>query len=118
VAGLALSFSIGSFVNAIILFVLLQKICSSILNREIIYSMTKILVATIVMAFVLRSTSHYLYGIVDMQRFWGVLIQAGVATTVAALVYISLTYIFGSQELFWALKRGVNGNGKNSEKKS
>jgi putative peptidoglycan lipid II flippase len=118
VAGLALSFSIGSFVNAIILFVLLQKICRSILNREIIYSMTKILVATIVMAFVLRSTSHYLYGIVDMQRFWGVLIQAGVATTVAALVYISLTYIFGSQELFWALKRGVNGNGKNSEKKS
>lgn len=118
VAGLALSFSIGSFVNAIILFALLQKICRSILNREIIYSMTKILVATIVMAFVLRSTSHYLYGIVDMQRFWGVLIQAGVATTVAALVYISLTYIFGSQELFWALKRGVNGNGKNSEKKS
>jgi putative peptidoglycan lipid II flippase len=118
VAGLALSFSIGSFINALALFVLLQRISSSILNKEVIYSVIKIFFATAVMALVLRSTAHYLYGIVDMQRFWGVLTQAGVATFVAALVYISLTYIFGSQELFWALKRGVNGHGKNSEKKS
>lgn len=115
VAGLALSFSIGSIANALILYLLLQKKCHSIFNRETVYSMIKIFVATAVMAFALRTTSHYLYGIVDMQRFWGVLTQAGVAVFVAALVYISITYILGSQELIWAIKRGVNGNGKKTK---
>lgn len=118
VAGLALSFSIGSYVNALVLLILLKQISSSVINRELIYSLVKIFSATIIMAYVLRSVSHYLYGIVDMQRFWGVLAQAGVATIVAGLVYIALTYVFGSQELTWAIKRGVNGNGAGKGKKS
>jgi len=116
VAGLALSFSIGSFINAILLYILLQRVLPDIFNPEVIISCLKILVATVVAAPALRETSHLLYNYVNMQRFWGVLAQSVAATIVGLAVYLFLTYILGSQELKWALSRSVNGNGRKTKK--
>jgi len=111
VAGLALSFSIGSYFNAILLYFLLYKISPEIFSWQIIVSTLKILLASAVMAVVVREGGHLLYNYLEMQRFFGVLIQAGSAAVIGAVVYIILTYIFRCQELQWAIKRKVNGNG-------
>ena len=112
VAGLALSFSIGSYVNVIVLYILLYKISKKIFSREIWISSGKILVASAVMALVVRSVGHILYNYVNMERFWGVLIQALMAGVAGVIVYLVITYILGCEELTWAIKRRVNGGGE------
>lgn len=110
VAGLALAFSIGSYVNVIILYLLLYKISQNIFSREIWISMAKILIASAVMALVVRWIGHFVYDFVNMERFWGVLVQASIATIAGGVVYLIITYLLGCEELNWALKRRVNGN--------
>ncbi|OIN89485.1 murein biosynthesis integral membrane protein MurJ [Candidatus Berkelbacteria bacterium CG_4_9_14_0_2_um_filter_42_30] len=117
VAGLALSFSIGSYINAILLYILLRKIFRNIWSWQIVISTLKIFAASVIMAVVVRETGHMLYNYVNMQRFWGVFVQAGIAAVIGLAVYLLLTYILGSQELIWALRRSVNGNGATKSKK-
>ena len=117
VAGLALSFSIGSFVNAILLYLLLYKISHSVFNKKVLISTLKVLIASFLMALVVRQLSHLLYNFVDMQRFWGVFTQAAIAAIGGAALYLILTYLLGCEELNWAIKRGVNGDGSKEGKK-
>ena len=111
VAGLALSFSIGSFLNAILLYFLLYRISHKVFDWQIIISTLKILLASIVMALTVRESGHLLYNYLDMQRFWGVLIQAGSAAIIGVIVYLLITYLLNCQELGWAIKRRINDNG-------
>jgi putative peptidoglycan lipid II flippase len=117
VAGLALSYSIGSYLNAILLYFLLYKISHNVFNKNVVISTLKIIAVAIIMAFVTRKLSHTIYNFVDMQRFWGVFTQAAIATLGGIAVYLLLTYLLGSEELFWAIRRGVNGNGSKEGKK-
>lgn len=112
VAGLALSFSIGSYLNAIILFLWLKNAVSKIFNAEFAFSIFKIILASLIMALVVRSIGHLVYNYVNMQTFLGVLSQTVISVFSGAIVYLAATYLLGSQELFWALKRGVNGSGE------
>lgn len=109
VPGLALSFSIGSFANAIALYVWLYKLVPKIFNAEIVWSTLKIIFAAFIMAVTVRYFGHFLYNYFNMQKFFGVLEQAAATAIVGALVYIFITYLLGSQELGWALRRRVNG---------
>lgn len=112
VAGLALSFSIGSYVNLFLLYILLYKISNKIFSRQIWISTAKILAAAAIMALVVRSVEHLLYNYVNMERFWGVLVQASVAGITGGIVYLIITYLLGCEELNWAIKRRVNGSGE------
>jgi len=116
VAGLALSFSIGSYLNAIVLYILLQRVVPKVFNVEIVISTLKIIFASFIMAVVVRYFGHFLYDYFDMQRFFGVLGQALTVTVAGLLVYVIITYLFGCQELIWAIKRGVNGDQKAKSK--
>ncbi|MEI6144656.1 MAG: murein biosynthesis integral membrane protein MurJ [Candidatus Berkelbacteria bacterium] len=108
VAGLALAFSIGSYLNALALYFWLHRVVPQIFNHEIVWSGLKVIFASLVMAVVVRYLGHYLYGYFNMDRFFGVLEQAVVTIVVGALVYILITYLLGCEELIWAIKRRVN----------
>lgn len=92
VLGLALSFSVASFFNAITLYVILRKEESLIRKQEpaIWRLIGKIIIATVVMAIILQVAKYSSY-LVDMERFWGVLTQAAIATILAILTYIFIT---------------------------
>ena len=109
VAGLALAFSIGSFVNAFILFVYLRKIYPHIWDSAVILSFIKITFISIVMGGAVWGVLHLMAQIVDMNRFIGVLSQAFVGTVSGVVIYLILSYIFDCKELKWALTRKING---------
>jgi peptidoglycan biosynthesis protein MviN/MurJ (putative lipid II flippase) len=108
VAGLALAFSAGSFVNAVILFIYLHKIYPNILDKEMIFSFVKITFISLAMGVFVWSTLHIMAGFVDMNRFVGILIQTTVSLVVGLIFYLGLSYFFNCQELKWALTRKIN----------
>ena len=108
VAGLALSFSIGSYFNASVLYIWLYKLVPKIFNLEIVWSVLRIILAGIIMAVVVRYFGHYLYNYFNMLKFFGVLGQTLVTALVGSLVYIIVSYFLGCEELIWAIKRRVN----------
>ena len=108
VAGLALAFSIESYINAIILYLWLYKLVPKVWTPEILWSGLKILSASAVMAIVVRYLGDYLYNVFNMLKFFGVLEQSLVLVVVGAGIYVLITYLLGSEELVWAIKRRVN----------
>lgn len=110
VAGLALAFSIGSFVNVGILYYYLRKIYPEIWNKEVLFSFTRIALFSLVMGFAMWGTLHLVAGHVNMDRFIGILAQSVIACLVAFIIYFGLAYFFGQEELKWAITRKINGN--------
>jgi len=116
VAGLALAFSIGSYINALILYIWLYRWVPKIFNLEIVWSVLKIIFASVVMAIVIRYFGHYLYNYFNMERFFGVLEQATITAVSGIVVYFIITYLLGSEEIGWAIKRRVNGRSEEKTK--
>ncbi|MFA6492873.1 MAG: murein biosynthesis integral membrane protein MurJ [Patescibacteria group bacterium] len=97
VLGLALAYSIGSFFNASILYLLLRKKIQ-ITEWPVVAFFLKVLLASLIMAVALQETKFVMAIFVDMTRFWGVLIQTLASTAIAVLIYLVLTWIFGCEE--------------------
>jgi len=114
VAGLALSFSIGSYLNALALYFWLYKLVPKILDSAIIWSGLKVIFASLVMAVVIHYFGNFLYGYFNMLKFFGVLEQVAVTIIAGSLVYILITYLLGCEELEWAIKRRVNAKSDSS----
>lgn len=110
VSGLALAFSIGSFVNAILLFYYLAKIYPEIVDVEVLYSYIKITLISLIMGVLVWFTMHIMVSYVDMNRFFGVLTQTLVALLVGAIAYFGLSLFFDCDEMKWALTRRINEN--------
>jgi len=113
---LALAFSIGSYINALILYIWLYRWVPKIFNLEIVWSVLKIIFASVVMAIVIRYFGHYLYNYFNMERFFGVLEQATITAVSGIVVYFIITYLLGSEEIGWAIKRRVNGRSEEKTK--
>jgi peptidoglycan biosynthesis protein MviN/MurJ (putative lipid II flippase) len=113
VAGLALSFSIGSFVNVIILFYYLRKIYPDIWSKSLLLSYIKITAISVIMGFGMWGAMHLAASHVNMNRFFGVLAQTLVTCAVGFIIYFGLSYFLNSRELRWALTRKINGNKEN-----
>jgi putative peptidoglycan lipid II flippase len=109
VAGLALAFSIGSFINIYLLFHFLRKKYPEIYNQEVIFSVLKTLLISIIMGYIMWLTAHVMVRFVDMARFVGVFIQSGVTFVVGAAIFVLLSYFFKCDELRWALTRKISG---------
>ena len=113
VAGLALAFSIGSFFNAIVLFYYLAKIYPDIVDGEVLFSYVKITIISLVMGAVIWGVMHIASTYVNMDRFVGVLEQTLVSLLAGLFTYFTLSYLFDSQEMKWALTRKIyDKNGK------
>jgi putative peptidoglycan lipid II flippase len=109
VAGLALAFSIGSFINAATLFVMLHNIYPGKWYIKMIYSYLRIALISVIMGCFVWIAAHAMANFVDMTRFYGVLIQTITAVTVGVVSYLGLSYLFDCNEMKWALTREING---------
>ena len=114
VAGLALAFSIGSFVNVIILYYYLKKIYPDIWNKAVLYSFIKIAGISLIMGVAMWIAMHLAAPHVNMNRFFGVLTQTIIALAIGFAAYFGLSYLFGLDEMKWAVTRKING-GKNPQ---
>lgn len=98
IAGLALAYSIGSFVNALILYLILRRKIM-IAEWSLFWFSLKILVASSLMAIALQEAKFLAAVFVDMHRFWGVFVQTLLASLVAFVVYLLLAWIFNCEEI-------------------
>ena len=108
VSGLALSLSIASFFDAGLLLLYLRRSYHSVWNRGVSLSYLRIFAAALVMGGAMHFSIRFFATVFDMNRFFGVLLQTSVTLLVAAIVYFGLSYIFGFEEMRWALTRKIN----------
>ncbi|MFH1890007.1 MAG: murein biosynthesis integral membrane protein MurJ [Candidatus Kuenenbacteria bacterium] len=99
VMGLALSFSISSILNVILLAVILKYRVGFLDERNIGFAILKIITSTIGGVIFLQITKYLVAGMVDMQTFVGVMAQFLAAGIVGASIYILVSWILGSEEI-------------------
>ncbi|MFC1721637.1 murein biosynthesis integral membrane protein MurJ [Patescibacteria group bacterium] len=114
VAGIALAFSIASFINMITLLIIIHVKLGGLEDKKIIVSVMKIIVASLVMLFLVQGLSFHrgdtvidilpgikglIANVVDMQTFWGVFLQAAVATLVGLGVYVLVGWLIKLEEI-------------------
>lgn len=109
VPGLALAFSIGSFIQLILLYLFLAREHKSIISASIIWPLLKISLMSLIMAFFVWRSLHFVANFVDMNTFFGVFEQSFIAVLIGVLIYIGLSYLCKCEELTWAITRRVNG---------
>lgn len=103
VAGLALSFSVSTILNFILLFVFLHRRCHGLDEKHIIVSTLKYTVAAFFAAVTIQAMKLLVWPYADMTRFWGVLLQASVAGLFGVIVYLGVCSLLRSEEFleFW-----------------
>jgi putative peptidoglycan lipid II flippase len=97
-ASLALAFSIASVVNLLILGILLQQRVQGILDEILFVRVFKIGIASMVMGAVSYLTLYAVAPMVNMQTYWGILIQAASAVLVGGLVYVGAGIVINLPE--------------------
>lgn len=105
VAGLALAFSLGSYLNLIILIHYLRKRYAGVLDHGLIISYSKTLLSALVMGITVYLSMHLAANYVDMTRFIGIFLQTIFACVVGVISYLVMGYITGQEELGSILKR-------------
>jgi putative peptidoglycan lipid II flippase len=108
VAGLALSFTISSYIYAMLLWVMLRLKTGTLQESEVIKSLAKITVAVAPMALVVQLVKTAIGGLVDMQTFFGVALQFIVAGAAGVIVYFGVAALVKSEEaksLLMSLRR-------------
>lgn len=99
IAGLALSFSIASIVNLLVLWLLLHHRLGELDNKRIIRSSFFICALAVVSGWALYGTLHLAAPLVDTRTGAGLLIQALAAGLVGAGVYLGLARMFKLEEI-------------------
>ncbi|MBI5037087.1 MAG: murein biosynthesis integral membrane protein MurJ [Candidatus Kerfeldbacteria bacterium] len=99
VMGLALSFSITSFVQMAVLLMLLRRARGYLDDRKIINSVLKILVISAMMAAVVIAAKYILALGVNMQTFVGIMVQGIGATVVGVVSYLIFALVFRCDEI-------------------
>lgn len=117
VAGLALAYSIASYVNLIILIYFLWKKYPKILNKSLLLSYLKTTISTVFMAAGLWLTMHLVANYVNMNKFVGILEQTAATLIVGLIIFFAMSYILDQEEISWALRRQINVQ-KNSKENS
>ena len=99
VAGLALSFSIGSIVNFFGLWLWLYFRVGSLDVDKIFFSVLKFIVAAIGAGATVQCLKIIIWPFINMETFIGVFSQLMVAAIGGLLIYILICYLFKSEEL-------------------
>ncbi len=107
VGGLALAFSISSFVNAILLYYQLTQTACYRPDKTFLSSMLKILLITFVTSVLMQLSKHLFSRFVNMETFVGLLTQTFLVILVSAAIYLLLSKLLKLDELRWVLKRGI-----------
>lgn len=99
VAGLALAFSFGSVVNAGVLYWLLKARLPEINEANILAPFIKMFTAALIMAGGLQIAKQVVGTIFDLDRYWEILLQTGLAVAVSLGIYFGLMKLFGLPSL-------------------
>lgn len=104
VAGLALAYSLSMILNFVVLFVLLRWRLGYLDEKKIIISVSKFLGAALIMALSIQAMKLLVWPYADMTRFWGVLLQGGLAGLFGLMVYLAVCSLLKSEEFseLWA----------------
>lgn len=97
VAALAIAFSLGMIMNAVLLFALLMRHFPLPL-RSLLPSLGKTLLATIVMAIIVQAVKTVVGLRVDIDYVPGLIMQTGAALLAGSAVYLASTAALGSAE--------------------
>lgn len=109
VAGLALAFSVGSYVNVFMLLYYLHKIYPGIIGKSLYKSLGITSLISLAMGLAVWSSMHIAANYVDMTRFSGVLLQTIIALIAGGTIFFGLSYFFDQEEMRWAISRKING---------
>lgn len=99
VAGLALGISIGSVLQLTFLWIALKKEIDIVEEKIYLVSAAKISVAAICMAVVTQTLKYPISLLVNMEKFWGILLQGIVAGGIGLLVYGVICYALKLNEM-------------------
>jgi putative peptidoglycan lipid II flippase len=108
VVGLALAFSIASYIQAIILFILLRKKIGTVDGKNMMISVLKIAAATLLMAAAIYGTLYLVASWVNMERFAGILTQTLAAIAIGIAIYFLFALIFKCPEIK-VVRKIING---------
>lgn len=97
--GLALAFSIASFINMILLITALRVKMGDLDDQRIISSTLKIIALSIFMGLVVQGLKYLIAPQVDMQTFVGVLIQTVGSMVGGGIFYLLLASLFRFEEV-------------------
>jgi len=99
VIGLPLALSLTGVAQLGFLALFLHRRIGDFNVYEIMVSLRKVIIATLVMVAAIYLTLQVVAGLVNMQTFWGVLVQAAAASVAAVLVYGAVAFLVRSPEL-------------------
>lgn len=99
VQGLALAFSAAAILNLVLLLGRLHWQMHGFDDARVLLSALRIAVAALVGGVVLQLLKYPVAIVVNMERFWGVAVQLGVAASGGVIVYIAVCWWLGCDEL-------------------
>ncbi len=104
VLGLALSFSLSSILNFILLWLSLHKVLGSMDEDRVLVSTVKFSLAGVAGGFVAQSMKHAIEPFVGTSHFVGLLAQTAASGILGLAVYFLVCYLLRSEEMmaFWA----------------
>jgi hypothetical protein len=92
-----------------LLFVYLGKLHPEIYKKEVLNSLLKTILISLIMGVFVWLTMHGVANVVDMTRFVGIFTQTAISFLVGGVSFLLLSRFFNSEELSWALTRKING---------
>ncbi len=99
IAGLALASSIGAIINCVILYISLRQITSNMEDEKLIKFLFKIAAAALIMAVVVQYLKYPLSKVLDLDRFWGIMLHGLISGSVGLLVYGLICRLFKLEEM-------------------
>jgi putative peptidoglycan lipid II flippase len=99
VAGLALAFSVGSFLNMILLFISLKHITKTIDGERIFSSLYRMAIAALCMGVTVQLIKEPLAAIFNQNYFLGILGQGVTAAIAGLAIYLVICYLLKVPEL-------------------
>lgn len=99
IMGLIVSYSFSAIFQFGLLWLLLRNKLGGLQEKKVIISLTKIIIAAFIMAIFLQTFKFIISQIVDMDRFWGVLLQMTVSTIISVLIYGFICYQLKLKEM-------------------
>jgi putative peptidoglycan lipid II flippase len=98
VAGLAFSFSISSFIQAMLLWVMLRMKVGTLQESQVVRSLAKITIAVAPMALIVQLVKTWMGGLVGTQTFAAVAIQFSVSAVIGAGIYFGVAALLKCEE--------------------
>ncbi len=99
VAGLALATSSGAFINAFGLYLCLRKKIKSLNEIALLQTVFRLTVAGLAMTLTVQLVKYPLSEVLDLNRFWGILLHGLISGSLGILVYIAICWVLKVEEL-------------------